>query len=95
MPQRGTLVSLSVTDHYVEVATSKGRALVLIRLSDAIKETSPTAGLRIHRSHWVALEAVVRVLRLDGRLVVELKDGRRLPVSRSYAGDLRAAGLMA
>lgn len=94
LPQRGALTSLSVTDHYVEVTTSRGKALLLMRLSDAIREASPTPGLRIHRSHWVALDAVARALRADGKLVLELKDGRRLPVSRSHIHDARAAGLL-
>lgn len=94
LPQRGPLLSLSVADHYVEVTTAKGRALLLMRLSDAIKETRPTAGLQIHRSHWVALDAVARTLRIGGKLMVELRDGRRLPVSRSYARDIRDAGLI-
>lgn len=95
LPQRGPLVSLSVADHYVEVSTTKGRGLVLMRLSDAIRETHPTAGLQIHRSHWVALSAVARTLRADGRLFVELTDGRRLPISRGYLAAAREAGLRA
>lgn len=95
LPQRGPLLSLSVADHYVEVTTEKGRSLLLIRLSDAIREAHPTVGLQIHRSHWVALDAVARTIRVDGKLLVELKDGRRLPISRSYADPARAAGLTA
>lgn len=91
-PQRGPLVSLSVTDHYVDVVTSRGHALVLMRLSDAIRETAPTPGLQIHRSHWVALDAIARAVRADGKLSIELTDGRRLPVSRSYAPAVRQAG---
>jgi len=93
LPQRGRLVALSVEDHYVEVSTDKGRALVLMRLGDAIRETAPVAGLQIHRSHWVALDAVSRVVRADGRVVVELADGRRLPISRGCLPAARAAGL--
>lgn len=95
LPQRGPLVSLSVSDHYVEVTTTKGRGLVLMRFSDAIREAQPTPGLQIHRSHWVALAAVARTLRADGRLVVELGDGRRLPISRGYLAAAREAGLRA
>lgn len=91
-PQRGPLLSLSVADHYVDVVTTRGHALVLMRLSDAIRETAPTAGLQIHRSHWVALDAVARAVRAEGKLFLELTDGRRLPVSRSYAVAVREAG---
>jgi hypothetical protein len=95
LPLRGELVSLSVADHYVEVTTDKGQALVLMRFADALRETGAVAGLRIHRSHWVALAAVTRVARQGGRPMVELKGGRRLPVSRSYRAEARAAGLIA
>lgn len=77
-----------------EVTTEKGKALVLMRLSDAIRETPPTPGLQIHRSHWVAVDAVARTVRTGDKLLVELKDGRRLPVSRSYTRDVRDAGLV-
>lgn len=92
---RGDLVSLSVSDHYVDVVTTRGHDLVLMRLSDAIAETAPVPGLQIHRSHWVALDAVARPLRADGKLQLELRDGRRLPVSRSYLKAVRQAGLVA
>lgn len=95
LPHRGRLMALSVADHYVEVLTDKGRALVLMRLGDAIRETAPVPGVQIHRSHWVALAAVKRVVRTEGRVAVELADGRRLPVSRGYLPAARAAGLLA
>jgi hypothetical protein len=92
--QRGRLYGLSMQDHYVEVATDRGRALVLMRLSDAIAETAPVAGLQIHRSHWVALDAVARSGRSEGRGFVELLDGTRLPISRGYIEAARSAGLL-
>jgi hypothetical protein len=93
-PQRGRLVALSVKDHYVEVLTDKGRSLVLMRLSDAMRETGCVAGLQIHRSHWVALDAVTRVVRSDGRVSVELASGDRLPISRGFLPAAKQAGLV-
>jgi len=86
---RGPLVSLSVTDHYVEVTTTRGRALLLMRLRDAIAETAGVEGLQIHRSHWVARSGIAKLLREDARLVVETTAGNRLPVSRSFQSALR------
>ena len=93
-PQRGRLLALSVKDHYVEVITEKGRALVLMRLSDAMRETGSIAGLQIHRSHWVALDAVRRVIKTGGKVAIELPGGKRLPVSRGYLPAARQAGLV-
>lgn len=94
LPQRGKLVSLSVQDHYVEVTTNKAKALVLMRLSDAIAETGGTPGLQIHRSHWVALDEVRRVTKSGGKMMVETTRGDHLPISRSFLGAARDAGLV-
>jgi hypothetical protein len=93
-PQRGRLLHIAVSDHYVDVTTDKGTALVLMRLSDAIRETAPVAGLQVHRSHWVALDAVRRGKRQDGKPVLELENGTIVPVSRTYLAEVRAAGLL-
>ena len=87
---RGALQRMSVSDHYTEVVTSRGRELVLLRFSDALKELGETPGLQCHRSHWVADEHVAGIERTDGKLTVVTKDGTRLPVSRTFAADIRA-----
>jgi hypothetical protein len=95
LPKRGRLVSISVSDHYVEVTTLKGREMLLMRLRDAVAECSPEKGLQIHRSHWVALAGVKGVYRSGGKVMVETVTGDHFPVSRSYLADARAAGLNA
>ncbi|EBV3599940.1 LytTR family transcriptional regulator, partial [Salmonella enterica subsp. enterica serovar Virchow] len=90
---RGQLTHLSMQDHYVDVRTDNGGAMVLMRLSDAIAETRGVEGLQIHRSHWVALGAVQKAIRRGGRPYVIMKDGTELPVSRSYLDTVRSAGL--
>ena len=93
-PLRGRLLHLAVADHYVDVTTERGHALVLIRLSDAMRETAPVQGLQVHRSHWVALDAVRRSTRQAGKPVLELENGTLVPVSRSFLPAVRAAGLL-
>ena len=93
LPQRGRLLALSVEDHYVDIITDRGKTLVLMRLADAMRETGDMPGLQIHRSHWVARDAVARAHRSDGKLVLELTNGLRLPVSRGYLAQVREAGL--
>jgi DNA-binding LytR/AlgR family response regulator len=87
---RGVLQHLAVEDHYTVVHTSLGRELLLLRFSDAIAEVGTTPGLRVHRSHWVADHFVAGLHRADGRLVLRLADGSEVPVSRTYAGEVRA-----
>lgn len=94
LEKRGALVSLSAVDHYVEVTTTNGKDLVLMRLADAIAETQPVAGLQIHRSHWVARDQVASVTRGSGKATVHLSDGRSLPVSRANLPTLKEHGLL-
>ena len=91
---RGTLSHLSMQDHYVEIVTDKGSKLVLLRLTDAIAETEPVPGQQVHRSHWVALDAVARTRREGERHLIEMKDGAVLPISRSSLPAAREAGLV-
>ena len=94
LDKRGALVSLSVEDHYVRVRTTRGEAMVLMRLGDAIREAAPVAGLRVHRSHWVAREAVRAVRREGDRAVLQMTAGGDIPASRSHIPALREAGLL-
>jgi len=92
--KRGRLISLSVQDHYTEIATSKGTALALLRLSDAIAEAEPTVGLQVHRSHWVATREVTTARRDGAKAVLTMSDGRDIPVSRTYVQAVKDAGLL-
>lgn len=87
---RGGLVRLSVADHYTKVVTTRGRELVLLRFADALKELGETPGLQVHRSHWVADAHVEKLKRDNGRLLVVMKDGTEIPVSRPNLETVRA-----
>lgn len=87
---RGPVLHMTVADHYTEVTTSRGRELVLLRFSDALEELGATAGLQVHRSHFVADIHVDRLLRSEGRLAILMKDGREIPVSRSRMEAVRS-----
>jgi DNA-binding LytR/AlgR family response regulator len=86
------LWAVEAQDHYLRVHTSKGRDLILMRLSDAVVELEGLEGARTHRSWWVARDAVASVERGDGRATLTLKDGAEVPVSRAFAKTLREAG---
>jgi DNA-binding LytR/AlgR family response regulator len=92
--KRGTLVSLSAQDHYVRISTTKGSAMILMRLSDAIREAGDTSGLQVHRAHWVARAAVVAARKTGETAILTLRDGTEIPVSRRYVPTLRDAGLL-
>jgi len=86
------LYAVEAEDHYLRLHTSRGSDLILMRLSDAVAELEGLEGAQTHRSWWVARTAVADVRRSDGRAVLTLKDGAKVPVSRTYVRSLRTAG---
>lgn len=92
--KRGALISLTVQDHYVEVVTTKGTSLLLMRLADAIRETGDVAGLQVHRSHWVALNQIKDARRTGDRAILCMSDNREIPASRSNIPALKDAGIL-
>ena len=78
-----SMISIEAQDHYINVKTSRGSALILMRLKDAQKELSSFRGLRVHRSWWVAVDAIESVKRENGRMTLVLEDGTIVPVSRN------------
>ncbi|HEX5262708.1 MAG TPA: LytTR family DNA-binding domain-containing protein [Phenylobacterium sp.] len=84
--------AVEAEDHYLRLHTSKGQDLILMRLSDAIAELEGIEGAQVHRSWWVARDAIAEARRGDGRATLTLKDGAEAPVSRSYARVLRERG---
>jgi len=92
--KRGALVSLSATDHYVDIVTKNGQEMILMRLGDAIREVGSTKGVQVHRSHWVALDQVVSVERQGDGAQLTMSGGGVIPVSRSRMPAIREAGLL-
>jgi hypothetical protein len=84
------LVSLSIRDHYLEVVTSRGRDLIHLRMGDAVSELRGYDGFQVHRSHWIAAPAMVRLKRRGSSHFVMLTDGRNIPVSRPNVEKVRA-----
>lgn len=94
LDKRGRLICLSSEDHYTRVRTDKGEELLLIRLADAIAEASPAAGLRVHRSHWVAAPQVTSATRKGDGAVLTMTQGDDIPVSRTHMTAIRDAGFL-
>lgn len=84
------LLCLSMEDHYVRAHGPQGSALILMRMRDAVAELDGLPGLQVHRSWWVAGDAVQRVEREDGRMWLRLVNGMSVPVARSQLGAVRA-----
>ena len=87
------LIRLEMQDHYVEAHTSKGSSLILLRMSDAVAELEGFNGLQVHRSHWVARQGVVGSEMVRAKRFLVMRDGARVPVSRTFRAKARDAGL--
>lgn len=87
-----SLWAVEAEDHYLRLHTDRGSDLILFRLSDALVELDGLEGAQVHRSWWVARDAIRDVARGDGRAVLTLEGGLTVPVSRRHARALRSAG---
>lgn len=88
------LHAISSEDHYLRVHTSLGEEMILMRLADAVRELAGADGLQVHRSWWVAKQGIQDEKRMDGRSLLILPSGTEVPVSRSYRGKAKEAGLI-
>ena len=84
------LVCVRMAGRYVEAVTTAGSGIVRIGLADAVAELHDL-GMQIHRSHWVALHHVTRLLHRDGRAFVKLTDGHEVPIGRTHLRAVREA----
>ncbi len=92
--RQAQLHAISSEDHYLRVHTNLGEELILMRLADAVRELDGAPGLQVHRSWWVAKDAVRDVKREGGKVALVIPSGKQAPVSRTYAAAAREAGLI-
>lgn len=90
------LLVLSAQDHYLQVRTTRGSTLILSSIGDAVNQLQACGwdGIRIHRSHWIARDAVDHFAKRGNRHVVYLKHGEELPVGQTYLQLVRDAGFV-
>lgn len=79
---------------YVVAHVERARHMLHLSLNRLEARLDPRRFLRIHRTHIVNLDRVVRFRRdARGGLAAEMADGTRLPVSRARAQELRGLGV--
>lgn len=91
--KRGDVWRVSADDHHLQVWTDQGDSKLRLRFGDALEELTDFDGTRIHRSHWVAFNAIQAVEPDGRRHIVKLSCGTRLPVSQNGLRALRDAGV--
>lgn len=86
------VLCLQMEDHYVRVHTASGSHLVLATFGQAQEALVNVGGLRVHRSWWVADEAITGAERFGRNIRLVLGNGLRAPVARSVVAEVRARG---
>lgn len=89
-PIRGDLLAAEAQEHYVKLKATEQGGMALYRFGDAVRELGRFSGMQIHRSHWVADEAVEAVIGKRGSLKIEITGGEVIPVSRRYELEVEA-----
>ena len=84
------VVYLNVCGHYINVVTTTGSCLILMRFADAMAALGDL-GLQVHRSYWVAYRHITGILRRDERTLVRVTGQHELPVSRTHLTAVRSA----
>ena len=84
------IIYLKAELQYIKVVTSKGQELILYSLREAMNELPQSSGIQVHRSYWVASQAIqsFRSKGRQGELV--LVDGAIVPVSRAKASRVKS-----
>lgn len=85
------IVALSAELHYLRVHTALGDDLILYPFGRAVAEMPEGAGLRVHRSHWIARGHLTRIERSGSAGRAVLGTGLEVPVARSRMAAARAA----
>jgi len=92
-PLTGPVLCLQMEDHYVRVHRTAGSTLELMSMQEAIARYGK-GGLQVHRSWWVAADAVIDAER-DGRnWRLRLSNGLIVPVARNRIATTRARQLI-
>lgn len=88
------LICFSMQDHYLKVHTEKGSHMMLLRMNDALLELKDYKGLQVHRSWWVAIDAVKDVKKQTRKATLIMKKNIEVPVSQKYLPMIKEAGLI-
>ena len=90
-PLSGPLLWAEAQEHYVRLTTDAEARMVLHRFSDILRALPEQNGVQVHRSHWVAYDAIEEAFMDGTNLRLRLKTGPVVPVSRSFRAQTERA----
>jgi hypothetical protein len=89
------IIAIQAADHYIRVYSAHHEELVYYQFARAVAElTSAGRGMRVHRSFWVATSAAVTEQKYESGYRLQLVNGTKVPVGRSYVEAARQAGMI-
>jgi hypothetical protein len=93
LPERllDLVICLQMEDHHVRAFTTGGSQLYFAAMRDVIEQLGPR-GTQVHRSWWVANDAVIGSSEVNRSFELLLRNGITVPVARSRIPAVRAAG---
>lgn len=83
------IIRMHAQDHFVQIVTAEGSALLSERFGDCVARLEPLDGLQCHRSHWIRLTHARSVTRSGSAYVCTLSNGDEVPVSRRRYATLK------
>ena len=75
------VIAISSDLHYLHVYTDLGHCMILGSLQQAA-DSMGEAGLRVHRAHWVARRAIVKIVKNGHQWYCLLSNDLKIPISR-------------
>lgn len=88
---RNEIDRIDVEDHLLRISCGAQTHLVHGSLADVTEQLGAWRGLRLHRSHWVALRNIDRLETVDRRTFVRLRCGDVLPLARGRRSKVEKA----
>ena len=88
------LICISMEDHYLLAYTDLGNHMMLMRMKDAIIELKEYPGMQVHRSYWVASNAVSHSKKELRKNILVMSNGMEIPVSRKHLAQVKEAKLL-
>lgn len=89
-PVQGDLLAAEAQEHYVKLKATVSGGMALYRFGDAVRDLARYDGMQVHRSHWIADNAVRAVIGKRGSMKIELVNDEIVPVSRRYELEVEA-----
>ncbi len=83
------ILFITSEEHYLRIVSVERTRHVRGRIADIEAQMPQSVGLRVHRSHWVARQAVTGTERDSGGLRLVLSCGTRIPIARGRQAAVR------